>query len=108
MSKQTAGRHRADLISLFFGVLFLAVAGWWAASYFLDVTWILDWDLPNLGWFAAGALILLGLAGILSSLRRDTPPPVETPAASPAPVGDPAPVDDPAPEGDRTPGAPTP
>lgn len=86
MTKQNTGRHRTDLISLFFGVLFLAVALWWATSYFLDVTWIIDWDLPDLGWFAAGALILLGVLGLLSTLRRDDPPPVQAPPPAQSPT----------------------
>jgi hypothetical protein len=93
--------RRADLVSLVFGILFLAVAGWWAASYFLDVTWTLDWDLPDLGWFAAGALILLGLIGILASLRRDKPAPEAVPAAAPPPTAPPPAL--PAPDEDRPP-----
>ena len=59
--------HRADLVSLFFGLVFLTVAGWWAITYFFDVRL----NVPNFGWFAAGALILVGVLGIVASLRRD-------------------------------------
>jgi hypothetical protein len=74
----TSARHRTDVVSLLFGLLFLGVAGWWAASYYLD--WVINWDLPDVGWVLAGGLILLGLIGIAASLRRDrrvTPAPAE-------------------------------
>ena len=59
--------HRADLVSLFFGLVFVTAAGWWAITYFYDVRL----NVPNFGWFAAGALILVGVLGIVASLRRD-------------------------------------
>ncbi|MBX6748666.1 MAG: hypothetical protein IRY85_03180 [Micromonosporaceae bacterium] len=66
---RTSGRHRTDYLSLIFGLLFLAVAGWWAASYYLN--WAISLHLPDAGWVLAAGLILLGLIGILASLRRD-------------------------------------
>jgi TRAP-type C4-dicarboxylate transport system permease small subunit len=66
---RTSGRHRTDYLSLIFGLLFLAVAGWWAASYFLD--WAISVHIPDAGWVLAAGLILLGLIGIVASLRRD-------------------------------------
>jgi hypothetical protein len=69
--------HRTDVVSLLFGLLFVALASWWAASYYLN--WVLNWHVPHLGWFAAGVLILLGVLGVVASLRRDRqePLPVE-------------------------------
>ena len=60
-------QHRADLVSLFFALVFLTVAGWWAITYLYDI----QLNVPNFGWFAAGALILVGVLGIVASLRRD-------------------------------------
>lgn len=86
-------RHRADLISLFFGLLFAAVAGWWAISYYLNLR--LDWNVPNFGWFAAGALILIGVLGVVASLRGDrrAAEPVPPPAVTEDPVDDTASFD---------------
>jgi hypothetical protein len=66
---RTSGRHRTDYVSLIFGLIFLAVVGWWAAAYYLD--WEISVHLPDAGWILAGALILLGLIGIGASMRRD-------------------------------------
>jgi hypothetical protein len=66
---KTTVRHRTDYLSLIFGLLFLAAAGWWAAAHFLD--WTIVMRLPDAGWVLAVNLILLGLIGIVASLRRD-------------------------------------
>jgi hypothetical protein len=58
-------RHSIDVVSLVFGALFIAIAGWWLLSRYIDV----NWNVPNLGWIAAGALILLGLLGVVASVR---------------------------------------
>jgi len=79
---RSRGRHRTDLLSLFSGVFFIAAASWWAGAHYFD--WEIDWNLPRLGWFAAGGLILLGLLGILASLRRDRP---QVPAGAGPQVG---------------------
>lgn len=63
--------HRTDGVSLSFGVIFLLVVGWWVAGQAVDV------DLPALGWFAAGALILFGGIGLLGALRSGRTAPVE-------------------------------
>jgi hypothetical protein len=84
----TSARHRTDVVSLLFGLLFVGVAGWWAASYYLD--WMINWDLvPDAGWVVAGGLILLGLIGIAASLRRErreAPPAVTDNAVDEAPT----------------------
>lgn len=76
-------RHRTDVVSLIFGLLFVALASWWATSYYLN--WTLTWHVPNFGWIAAGVLILLGLLGLIASMRRDRPEPAlaEGPADAP-------------------------
>ncbi len=75
-------RHRTDVVSLVFGLLFLALPAWWAVAYYLD--WTVNWNLPNFGWIAAGVLIVVGLFGVVASLRRDRPEPAL--AEGPAPT----------------------
>ena len=58
-------RHDVDVVSLIFGVLFCLGAGWYFARHYFDFSW----NIPNGGWFLAGALIVLGLLGIGASLR---------------------------------------
>jgi len=60
-------RHDVDLVSLIFGVVFVLGAGAYFASHFLNFSW----NIPNGGWFIAGALIILGLLGIGASLRSN-------------------------------------
>lgn len=55
--------HRTDLVSFAFGLLFLALAVWWLLAQILGLT------LPPVGWFLAGALILIGLLGLIGALR---------------------------------------
>lgn len=81
--------HRTDGVSLVFALIFLALAGWWLLAQRLDLA------LPAVGWFLAGALILVGVLGLLGALRsgRSTPPasvPATPTAASPgSPAGTP-------------------
>jgi hypothetical protein len=98
-------RHATDMVSLVFGSLFIFIAAWWAIDRYVNV----DIDLPRVGWIAAAALIVLGVIGVVASLRGDrTPAP-----ASAAPVdeaSDPwlmTPVP-PAPPAPYAPGAPLP
>lgn len=74
-------RHATDLVSLIFGLIFLAAASWWFGALYLDLD--LDLRLPNVGWFLAGGLILLGLIGLVASLRRDREPATPDAAAEP-------------------------
>ena len=60
-------RHSTDAVSLGFGILFLAIAAWWAIDRYIAI----DLDVPHLGWIAAAALILLGLLGVIASLQGD-------------------------------------
>jgi hypothetical protein len=65
--------HRTDGVSLSFAIIFLAIVGWWLLAQVVDL------DLPAVGWFVAGALILLGVLGLFGALRAARQPP-------PAPV----------------------
>ena len=73
--------HRTDHVSLSFGVIFLLIAGWWAASRVINLAPV------RLGWLIAGALILFGMIGLLGAIRsgRRTDP-VPVPATVGAPV----------------------
>lgn len=55
--------HRTDVVSLGFGLVFVALAGWWLLAQLLGL------DLPPVGWFLAGGLILIGALGLLGALR---------------------------------------
>jgi hypothetical protein len=55
--------HRTDGVSLSFGLIFLAVALWWAVSQVMTV------HLPALGWVVAGGLIMFGVIGLLGAIR---------------------------------------
>lgn len=55
--------HRTDGVSLSFGLIFLAVALWWAVSQVMTV------HLPAMGWIVAGGLIMFGVIGLLGAIR---------------------------------------
>jgi hypothetical protein len=55
--------HRADLVSLVFGVVFVLIAVRQAIAAWLDV------DLPAFGWLAAFALLTLGVVGLVGAVR---------------------------------------
>ncbi|MFU8854101.1 hypothetical protein ACNAW0_24420 [Micromonospora sp. SL1-18] len=55
--------HRADVVSFAFGLVFLALSVWWLLGRILGLT------LPPVGWFLAGALILVGLLSLVGALR---------------------------------------
>lgn len=56
-------KHGTDVVSLIFGLVFLVIAGGWVARNTIDV------ELPETGWFFAGALILAGLVGLAGIVR---------------------------------------
>jgi hypothetical protein len=58
-------RHDADAVSLAAGVIFLSIAAWWLLGRVVDL------DSAAAGWFAAAALLILGLAGLAGALRGD-------------------------------------
>jgi hypothetical protein len=81
-------RHATDPLSLIFGVIFVLAAAWWYGVVYLDLR--PDLDLPNGGWIIAGLLIILGLAGLAASFRRDPiagsePPTAQIPTTPPSP-----------------------
>ncbi len=63
--------HRTDGVSLSFAIIFLAIVGWWLLAQVVEL------DLPAVGWFVAGALILLGVLGLFGALRAARQPPPE-------------------------------
>jgi hypothetical protein len=77
-------RHGTDGVSLAWGLIFLVAPVVWVFSRVLHRSLY----LPNGGWIVAGALIALGILGVVASLRRSdrTPPePVTDPVAVTAP-----------------------
>lgn len=73
--------HRTDLLSFAFGLVFLALSAWWLLAQILGLA------LPPVGWFLAGALILIGVFGLVGALRsgrsgRPEPKDVADPAAT--------------------------
>jgi hypothetical protein len=55
--------HHTDRVSLLFGLLFVAVAGWWLLARSVNIA------LPIAGWLLAGGLIVFGLIALIGSLR---------------------------------------
>lgn len=55
--------HRTDPVSLSFGLLFVVLAAWWLVARLLGLA------LPPVGWFVAGALLLIGVLGMVGALR---------------------------------------
>jgi putative Mn2+ efflux pump MntP len=56
-------RHGTDGVSLAFGLVFAAVVGWWLLVRLVSL------QASVAGWFAAVVLLLLGLLGVLSTLK---------------------------------------
>jgi hypothetical protein len=55
--------RRVDSTALVFGIVFLAIAGWWLIDR------VVDWHFANAGWFLAAILIAVGVAGIARAFR---------------------------------------
>jgi hypothetical protein len=70
-------RHRADVVSLVFGLIFLGVALSWMFGWSFD--WTFDVALPRAGWFLAAGLILLGILGLTRALRAGRNGPASEP-----------------------------
>lgn len=54
--------HRTDPLSLTFGLLFVGVAGFWLTAQVVTLA------IVSVGWFVAGALLVLGGIGIVHAL----------------------------------------
>ncbi|MFI2709845.1 hypothetical protein ACH495_06905 [Micromonospora sp. NPDC018662] len=88
--------HRTDIVSFAFGLVFLGLALWWLLARILGL------DVPPVGWFLAGGLVVIGLLGLVGALRSvrgpDRPASPDQPgepdrwAAEPA-TGEPAAVE---------------
>ncbi|SCG77702.1 hypothetical protein GA0074704_5505 [Micromonospora siamensis] len=61
--------HRTDVVSLGFGLVFLALSAWWLLAQLLGLA------LPPIGWFLAGGLLLVGVLGLVGALRSARPDP---------------------------------
>ncbi len=76
--------HRTDLVSFVFGLLFVGLALWWLLAQILGLA------LPAVGWFLAGALVLIGLLGLVGAVRSarttDAGPPADGSGATPVPA----------------------
>ncbi|MGC4894022.1 hypothetical protein [Micromonospora sp. DT31] len=60
--------HRTDLVSFFFGLVFLGLATWWLLARIMGLA------VPPVGWFLAGGLVLIGVLGLLGALRSSRAP----------------------------------
>nr|WP_204343138.1 hypothetical protein [Micromonospora terminaliae] len=79
--------HRTDIVSFAFGLAFLGLSAWWLLARILGLA------LPPVGWFLAGALILIGLLGLVGALRsgrHPAPEPAEATVSAPYESGTPA------------------
>lgn len=79
--------HRTDIVSFAFGLIFVGLAAWWLLAQLLGLA------LPPVGWFLAGALIVIGVLGLVGALRsgrsaarKDAAPDGGEPASA-APAG---------------------
>lgn len=73
--------HRTDVVSFAFGLIFVGLSAWWLLAQLLQLA------LPPVGWFLAGALILIGLLGLVGALRSGRSANREEPPGAPAAAG---------------------
>ena len=84
-------KHSTDGVSLVFGVIFLVIAAWWSLSRLVNV----DVNIPNIGWFLALGLIVVGLFGVVASLRGRSESNNGRPADAPTEITETKRVDEP-------------
>lgn len=60
--------HRTDLMSLVFGLVFILVASGFLLKSYLTI------ELPEVGWFVAGGLILVGIITAIGAMLPDRRP----------------------------------
>ncbi len=74
--------HRTDVLSLVFGLLFLAVALGFTAQELFNI------ELPDASWFLAGGGIVVGLAIAITALvpHRKSPEVPQDPASGEGPM----------------------
>lgn len=86
--------HRTDLVSFVFGLIFVGLALWWLLAQILGLA------LPAVGWFLAGALVLIGLLGLVGAVRsarnQDRQPAADAAPTTSSPRADAAVTDAPA------------
>jgi hypothetical protein len=59
-------KHDVDAVSFAFGAVFLSLVAVWLGARLIDV------ELPSAGWLIAGALIFLGIVGVVLTLLPHT------------------------------------
>ena len=64
-------------MSFVFGLLFVGLSVWWLLAQILGLA------LPAVGWFLAGALMLIGVLGLVGAVRPAGPPPGRAAAGGP-------------------------
>jgi hypothetical protein len=58
-------KHEIDAVSVATGVAAVGLAAWWLLDQFIDIR------RPDAGWFVAGALLLLGVLGLIAAIGSD-------------------------------------
>ena len=63
-------RHDIDAVSFAFGAVFLSLVVIWLGTRLVDI------EFPSAGWLVAGALVFLGIVGVVLTLLPYTKRPV--------------------------------